>query len=139
MKVVSGHWSQARSRVLPLRIAVFVDEQRVPIEMEEDEHDAVSFHAWIENASGEVIATGRLLPDGHLGRIAVARSCRGQGYGGAILEHLISAARDRGMAALALHAQTSALPFYEKFGFQPEGEVFMEAGIAHQLMTRQTD
>lgn len=138
MKIKDAAWSAARERVLPLRIEVFVREQGVPLDMEEDADDARSRHAWIENEAGQVVATGRLLPDGHIGRIAVARACRRQGLGAHMLAHLIELARQGHITELALHAQTSALPFYERFGFTPVGDVFMEAGIPHQLMTRQT-
>jgi len=139
MKLRSGRWSEARAHVLPLRIAVFVEEQGVPLEMEEDEDDPHSLHAWLADDDGRVIATGRLLPDGHIGRMAVDSKCRGQGFGTLILNHLIDTARCRGLQRLVLHAQTSAQRFYDRLGFVPEGDVFMEAGIPHQLMSRRAD
>lgn len=136
MKLFHANWALARERVMPLRFAVFVEEQGVPVDIEIDEYDPVSTHAWLENEAGEVLATGRLLPDGHIGRMAVDVSYRRRGLGAAVLQHLMHIAQARGMRHLALHAQTSAQGFYARYGFQPQGPVFMEAGIAHQLMIR---
>src|SRR5690606_33294016 len=82
----------------------------------------------------EAIATARLLPDGKLGRMAVLREHRGQGVGREMLHHIVSYALSNQFKALFLHAQTHALPFYEKSGFKAYGEEFLEAGIAHRKM-----
>jgi predicted GNAT family N-acyltransferase len=129
-------WNEAGSRAMPLRMAVFVVEQGVPVELERDEFDPVSRHALAETAAGEVIATGRLLPDGHVGRMAVAAAWRGRGVGGAVLEALVAEAGARGMESVVLNAQTHALGFYRAHGFVEEGEEFMEAGIPHRTMRR---
>ncbi|MDD5249473.1 MAG: GNAT family N-acetyltransferase [Rhodocyclaceae bacterium] len=118
-----------------MREAVFVREQKVPIELEWDEFDAGSRHVLARDPSGDPIGTGRLLPDGHVGRMAVLPAWRGKGVGRALLEALLDAARERQMPLLALHAQTAAADFYTRFGFKPEGEPFMEAGIPHIVMT----
>ena len=76
------------------------------------------------------------MPDGHIGRMAVLKDWRGRGVGGAILEALIAAARERGDEEAALSAQTHALEFYRRHGFVEEGEVYPDAGIPHQLMRR---
>ncbi|NIO43716.1 MAG: GNAT family N-acetyltransferase, partial [Burkholderiales bacterium] len=70
----------------------------------------------------EPVATGRLLPDGHIGRIAVLRAWRGRGVGSQVLEALITIAQARGIANCVLNAQTHALAFYERHGFVAEGE-----------------
>jgi predicted GNAT family N-acyltransferase len=132
-------WNEAGSRAMPLRMAVFVVEQGVPVELERDEFDPVSHHALAETAAGEVIATGRLLPDGHVGRMAVAAAWRGRGVGGAVLEALVAEAGARGMESVVLNAQTHALGFYRAHGFVEEGEEFMEAGIPHRTMRRRVE
>jgi predicted GNAT family N-acyltransferase len=81
------------------------------------------------------IGTGRLLPDGHIGRMAVLADWRGKGVGRALLERLLEEARLQS-CALALHAQTHASGFYRRFGFVEEGPEFMEAGIPHRTMVR---
>jgi predicted GNAT family N-acyltransferase len=138
-------WEQARERAAPLRLAVFVDEQGVPREIELDEHDAHCVHALALTPEGEAIGTGRLLPAephdgrpvGHIGRMAVRRDWRGCGAGAAILEQLVDAARARGDACIELSAQTHALGFYAAHDFVAYGEVYLEAGIEHQAMRRE--
>lgn len=128
-------WDQARTDAAPIRFAVFVEEQKVPAEIELDEHDAACLHA-IARSEGRPVGTGRLLPDGHIGRMAVLKAWRGQGVGAAMLTVLIDAARARGDRVVALSAQTHALGFYRRFGFINEGPEYIEAGIPHQAMRR---
>ncbi len=129
-------WAQAEPLVMPLRERVFVVEQGVPAEIELDEFDPVCRHAVGRDADGRVIATGRLLPDGHIGRMAVDAGWRGRGIGGAVLSALVREARARGMSEVVLNAQIRALDFYLRHGFSAEGEVFVEAGIDHRAMRR---
>jgi predicted GNAT family N-acyltransferase len=132
-RIVTGPWQALSEAASAIRFEVFVNEQRVPPEMELDEMDAASLHALA--LEGDVaLGTGRLLPDGHIGRMAVRREARGQGIGGMILRALMDAARERGDRAVVLHAQLHAMEFYRRHGFVVEGEGFMEAGIAHVLM-----
>ena len=130
-----GGWAELAAQAAPIRLEVFVEEQRVPAEMELDEFDALSCHA-LALVDGRPVGTGRLLPDGHIGRMAVLAGWRGLGVGAALLQALIDEADRRGMGQLALSAQTHALGFYARFGFVPEGEVYEEAGLPHQGMTR---
>lgn len=123
----------------PIRHEVFCLEQNVPKEMEWDAMDAASAHAVAYDAAGTACGTGRLLPDGHIGRMAVLKPARGAGIGGLILERLIDEARSRGMAAVVLHAQTQVRGFYEAHGFHGEGDEFIEAGIRHVYMRRLLD
>ena len=129
-------WEAAQQRVMPLRMQVFVVEQGVPAEIELDEFDPLSRHAVATDTRGEVVGTGRLLPDGHIGRMAVASAWRGRGVGGSVLEALATEAARRGLPQVVLNAQVQALVFYRRHGFVEEGEVFMEAGIPHQAMRR---
>jgi predicted GNAT family N-acyltransferase len=128
-------WEAARAHAAPIRFDVFVREQGVPREIELDEMDAQSVHAVAFEAEAAV-ATGRLLPDGHIGRMAVLAAWRGRGLGGLVLQRLIEKARERGDAQVALSAQVRALGFYRRHGFVEEGVPFMEAGILHQMMRR---
>lgn len=129
-------WEVAAPQVMPVRMAVFVVEQGVPEEIERDGFDALSRHAIARDGTGAVLATGRLLPDGHIGRMAVLAPMRGTGIGGAVLEALVAEAARRGLAEAALNAQLHALAFYRRHGFVEHGDVFMEAGIAHRAMRR---
>ena len=129
-------WQSARAEAQRVRETVFVVEQGVPSEIELDEWDERCDHALAYDTAGRVIGTGRLLPDGHVGRMAVLREARGQGVGARLLEALIDRARSRGMGRVVLNAQTHAVPFYARFGFAVEGAPFMEAGIPHVTMAR---
>jgi len=129
-------WEAAREPASAIRHEVFVEEQGVPREIELDEHDPQCLHAIAHDETGLQVGTGRLLPDGHIGRMAVRRAWRGRGIGGAILERLIEAARVRGDLEVVLSAQVHALDFYRAYGFAEEGSPYVEAGIAHQAMRR---
>lgn len=133
--IVLGPWSALAEQASAIRFKVFVDEQRVPRDMELDEFDALSCHA-LARIGEQAVGTGRLLPDGHIGRMAVLEPWRGRGVGAALLEALIGEARRLGMPILALNAQTHALGFYARFGFVPKGPQFDEAGLPHQAMER---
>ena len=126
-------WPKAQAEAQRIRFTVFVEEQRVPAELEMDEHDADSIHA-LAFSDGKAIGTGRLLPDGHIGRMAVLKDWRGRGAGRALLRSLVDAARCRGDREVLLAAQVYALGFYRAEGFAEEGAVYEEAGIAHQVM-----
>ncbi len=132
----TGAWDALGEAAQAVREAVFVREQQVPVELELDEFDAGARHAVARGPAGEAIGTGRLLADGHIGRMAVLREWRGKGVGRALLETLMDAARQSGMPRLGLNAQTTATGFYARFGFTAEGETFMDAGIPHVRMTR---
>ena len=135
-RIVLQAWSDAQPEASRIRFSVFVEEQRVPLEMELDEFDPHCVHALAFAGAAQPVATGRLLPDGHIGRMAVLKAWRGRGIGGAILERLVEAARERGDREVALSAQTHAVAFYRHHQFVAEGEVYLDAGIPHQMMRR---
>jgi predicted GNAT family N-acyltransferase len=127
-------WRDDRAALQAIRRAVFIIEQHVPEDLEWDDVDAQCVHALAHDAHGAPIGCGRLLPDGHIGRMAVLAPWRGRGVGDALLVRLIDVARERGDARILLHAQVRAMPFYARHGFAPQGAPFDEAGIAHQTM-----
>jgi predicted GNAT family N-acyltransferase len=128
-------WQIDRDTLGAIREEVFIREQSVPADMEWDEFDAQSRHV-IAMAQGIPIGTGRLLPDGHIGRMAVLRAWRGRGAGSAILAGLMQIARELGMRRVLLNAQVQAMPFYLSHGFQAEGGEYLDAGILHRRMWR---
>src|SRR5690606_7623355 len=130
-KVVVGDWDKMQGHAYPIRYEVFVSEQQVPVELELDDDDAVSLHAVAFDQNGQAVGTGRLLPDGHIGRMAVRAQNRGQGIGRALLMALLEEARAHRHEKAILSAQWHARAFYAKLGFVPVGDVFMEAGIRH--------
>jgi predicted GNAT family N-acyltransferase len=118
-----------------LRRQVFINEQAVTEEDEWDASDPVSVYV-LATRNREPVGTGRLTPDGKIGRLAVLSEFRGRGVGGRILQMLIQEAYHRGLVQVTLHAQLHAQSFYEKHGFRAEGAAFDEAGIAHRRMRR---
>jgi len=134
IQVKLGSWDELGAQARILRFEVFVEEQRVPAELEIDAMDPMSLHALALPGSGPAVGTGRLLPDGHIGRMAVVRSARGQGVGAALLVELMQAARRQGHREVELFAQTQAQGFYLRFGFVVTGPPFDDAGIEHVAM-----
>ncbi|MGW0915116.1 GNAT family N-acetyltransferase [Streptomyces sp. NPDC002784] len=138
-----------REACFVVRREVFVGEQGVPEEVEYDAYDAVAVHVLAVRADGLPIGAGRLLYGeaaaakvggdlsvGSLGRLAVTKAARGLGVGAALVRAIEDAARARGLRAVDLHAQTQALRFYERLGYQAYGPEFSDAGIAHRAMRR---
>lgn len=136
IRITLGNWASLQPVAQAIRYEVFVEEQNVPADLEWDEMDALCLHAVAYDEHGQAIGTGRLLPDGHIGRMAVRKPARGSGTGGAILQALMDAARQRGDAVIRLNAQSQVEPFYARYGFTREGMEFFEAGIAHIRMRR---
>lgn len=135
-----GSWAQLREPARRIRTEVFIDEQRVPLEMEWDEADDGCLHAVAFNRIGQPVATGRLLPaqggSAKIGRVAVNKVLRGSGVGRRLMQALMDAASRRGDREIVLHAQRSAESFYRSLGFTARGAEFEEAGIPHIEMTR---
>ncbi len=129
-------WEQAQPVAGPLRFAIFVGEQNVPSGIELDDMDAKCMHAVAYDVDNKAIGTGRLLPDGHIGRMAVVKEWRRRGIGAEIMAALMAEARKRGHKQVALSAQLQAAEFYRELGFVAEGKVYPEAGILHQKMVR---
>jgi predicted GNAT family N-acyltransferase len=138
-----------RDACFAVRKDVFVAEQGVPEDIEYDAHDAGAVHVLAVGEDGVPLGTGRLLYGaeaagktggdpgvGSLGRLAVTRAARGLGVGAALVRAFEEAARARGLAAVDLHAQTHALGFYEKLGYEAYGPEFPDAGIPHRAMRR---
>ncbi len=128
-----GDWRTLAPALRLIREQVFIREQGVPVALEWDEHDAECVHA-LALMGQRPVGCARLLPDGHVGRMAVMADMRRRRIGSDLLQALMTEAGRRGMRVLRLHAQMHALPFYERAGFVAEGDPFDEAGIAHRLM-----
>ncbi|MEV0744856.1 GNAT family N-acetyltransferase [Streptomyces sp. NBC_00184] len=135
-----------------IRKDVFVGEQNVPEEIEYDAYDADAVHVIAVAADGAALGTGRLLHGpavaaktggdpavGSLGRLAVTKEARGLGVGAALVRAIEDAARELGLTAVDLHAQTHALGFYERLGYAAYGPEFPDAGIPHRAMRRSVE
>ncbi len=127
-------WDSHRDQLRRVREIVFIEEQRVPRELEWDGEDDVATHLLALTEAGQPVGCARLLPSGQIGRMAVLPSYRGTGLGRRLLTGAVEEAKRQGFTRVHLHAQTHALAFYRKGGFLPVGGEFMEAGIPHQAM-----
>ncbi|WP_030693468.1 GNAT family N-acetyltransferase [Streptomyces globisporus] len=138
-----------REACFAVRREVFVEEQGVPQEIEYDTYDATAVHVLAVGADGLPLGTGRLLHGadavgktgadasvGSLGRLAVAKAARGLGVGAALVRAVEDVARERGLSAVDLHAQTHALGFYERLGYVAYGPEFPDAGMPHRAMRK---
>jgi predicted GNAT family N-acyltransferase len=139
IKVIAIELPADMQRAYAIRRRVFIEEQHVPEEIEMDADDGHAFHA-LAILDGVAVGCGRMLEHGDsevkIGRMAVLREFRKTGVGAHILRFLIDRARARGLRKAILHAQLTAEGFYLKEGFNPVGDVFDEAGIAHRKMER---
>ncbi|CAM3695902.1 GNAT family N-acetyltransferase [Polynucleobacter antarcticus] len=135
-------WPEAQDEAYFIRRTVFIEEQGVPEELELDEFDPIALHALVYHQS-QCMGTGRLIPLntgsrivplGRIGRMAILPQYRKQNMGKQLLQRLIQEGRDRGITHFELHAQLSAIPFYEKSGFIAHGAIYDEAGITHRDM-----
>lgn len=137
LEIVLLPWERVSEHAYLIRKQVFIAEQGVPEELELDELDLSALHA-LAYQDGQCVGTGRLVNLGNgqaqIGRMAVLPNFRGQGIGREILERLLLAATAEGVSSLILHAQLTAMPFYEKLGFVGQGSIYEEAGIPHRNM-----
>ena len=136
LRIELGDWETMRPWAAPIRFAVFVDEQKVPADLEVDDWDPQCVHAVAFDEHDSAIGTGRLLPDGHIGRMAVTAIARGNGVGSTLLQHLMDEARRRGHSVAVLSAQKHAIPFYQRHGFEVMGAEYLDCGIPHVDMRR---
>jgi YbgC/YbaW family acyl-CoA thioester hydrolase len=142
LEVQTRDWSEAEAPSRALRERVFAQEQGIDSALLVDAADADALHALARNRMGVPVAAGRLLQPvggpagavGRIGRMATRADLRGAGAGAAVLRALVDAARQRGDAAVELHAQATALGFYRREGFALVGDPYEEAGLPHQTM-----
>jgi predicted GNAT family N-acyltransferase len=128
-------WHDGQPLLKSIREAVFIREQGIPAELEWDGSDESCRHALALSHKGDAIGCGRMLPNGHIGRISVLPQWRKQKVGTAIMEALLDYARAHDYQQVDVDAQTYALPFYRSFGFTEQGDEFMDAGLPHIKMT----
>ena len=132
-------WQKDKAALSHIRREVFIEEQNVPEELEWDEFDNTCIHILATDANNNPVACGRIKPDGHIGRMAVLKEHRNTGIGSDILKQLLDSAHDMKLKKVYLHAQITAIPFYEKQGFITYSGEFMDAGIPHKSMEKYLD
>ena len=131
--VLKAQWADDSDTLMQLRTRVFVEEQNVSAALEIDGKDSECQHVKAI-VDGLVIGTGRLLPNGFIGRMCVLAEYRNRNIGTMMLENLVQQALDSGHQKVLLNAQSYIIPFYQKFGFRVDSEEFIEAGILHRRM-----
>ena len=130
---------------LGVRRRVFIEEQSVPESIERDDFDhwhpgrddvlhVVGYLGGTPVAAGRVVMKHEGGGDPKIGRIAVLKSLRGEGLGAVIMNFIHSLTASRGALRLKLSAQCHALSFYVSLGYEPVGEIHLEAEIEHQMM-----
>jgi glucose-6-phosphate 1-epimerase len=119
-----------------IRRRVFIEEQRIDANLERDIDDFSAIHVLALDGE-QAVGCGRMVQSHNgfkIGRMAVLPDWRGRGIGRLVLDHLVAAAREARAGRIYLHAQVPVEGFYLKYGFDPVGDVFEEAGIPHRLM-----
>ncbi|MBR9905666.1 MAG: GNAT family N-acetyltransferase [Gammaproteobacteria bacterium] len=132
--ISTGNWETLGQAASEIRRRVFIEEQSVPQEEEWDGLDPECQH-FLALLDGQPVGTARLLPDAHIGRVAVLSDARGTGIGVLLMQAAIETARHAGHPQVVLSAQVHALAFYQRLGFVAHGEEFLDAGIPHREMT----
>ncbi len=128
-------WEKDKTALSAIRNQVFIKEQNVPEDMEWDEFDSNASH-FLALENNQAIACARLKTDGQIGRMAVLPEYRNKGTGKKLLQFVLQEATAQNLGMVYLHAQLSALDFYEKQGFTARGDVFYEANIPHREMLK---
>jgi ElaA protein len=127
---------------LKLRTDVFFLEQKIDeTELDDRDREPETRHYWISDDRGTAAYLRTLLDsdpahrDAHrlIGRVVVRADRRGEGLAQQLLAEVIAR---HGSEAMLLHAQEYIAPLYARYGFEPFGEVFEEAGLPHQSMYR---
>lgn len=140
LRVRSGDWGAMGADARALRHEVFVEEQGIDAELEDDVRDPEAWHAVAYNRAGWGMGTARVLRPEHdtlqLGRVAVRKAMRGSGVGRLLIDRLTAIGAEQGCARILMHAQTHAAGFFGRLGFEREGEVFLEAGLPHVTMAK---
>ncbi len=130
------NWNESKQALSFIRKTVFIKEQKVPEDLEWDEFDEQCMHILVTDNHHSPIACGRIKPDGHIGRMAVLKAYRKMGIGTAILKALLNSAAEQNITAVFLHAQITAISFYEKLGFEISSKTFLDANIPHKTMRK---
>ena len=119
-----------------IRRVVFTLGQNVPVEEEQDGLDEAALHFLAFDGDRPVGTARVVLGDGYgkIGRVGVLEEARGTGAGAALMRAVVARLRDLGLSEARLGAQTHALAFYERLGFEAHGPVFDDAGIPHRAM-----
>lgn len=138
-QIQKTRWTEHEAALRAVRDTVFIREQRVPPELEWDEHDSASVHFLAALPDGTAVGCVRLMASGQISRLSVLSDYRNHGIGKALVCAAEDEARQQGRDEIFLHAQTHATSFYESLGFSVTGGIFLEANIPHRQMFKILD
>lgn len=146
IKILKTDWKTSQNMLKTIRETVFIQEQRVPVELEWDNEDIDAIHLlaihtepvlYTSSVVEEPVGTSRILintDQARIGRMAVLPEWRNKGIGSQLLKHSLSLCKQQQVHSVFIHAQEYVVPFYEKAGFQVAGDRFIDAGIPHKKM-----
>lgn len=131
-----GNWEVLKFQLIPIRTTVFIEEQRVPEELEWDNVDQSAVHLIASNQQKQCMGCARVSihsnkNTAYIGRMAVLKTFRHQGVGRLLLQAALEYCLQQNVQIIALSAQTHAIGFYEKAGFKINSDAYMDAGILH--------
>ena len=138
LQVRIADWHKDNADLRRIRESVFIQEQGVTPEQEWDSDDATATH-FIAYEGDFAIGTARLLADGCIGRVSVLKDWRGLNVGEHLMRAVIKEAERLGLKQQILTAQVQAAGFYERLGFTAVSDEFLEAGIPHIDMLRNSE
>ncbi|MFD2166806.1 GNAT family N-acetyltransferase [Thalassotalea euphylliae] len=128
-------WQHAAPLLKTVRERVFICEHRIPKRIEFDRKDRQAIHMLVcDDESQEPVATGRILPSGEIGRIAVIREYRKKQLDNIVIKGLIKIAKDLELSEIFIYSPLEAVDYFSRNNFYPVGSVFMEAGLPKQRM-----
>lgn len=127
-------WGNEQHKLRKIREKVFVCQWRIPVEYEFDQLDRLAFHVLVVDENDSAVATGRMTPNGEIGRIAVEPQYRGPEVYQTLFNALLKIAEQHGLQEITVHCELEGVEYYQQQGFRPVGSVFMDAGIPRQSM-----
>ena len=123
---------QLRLNILRKPLGLFFTKE----ELEKERHDILIAAFDEDEMLGCCILTKVDDQQMKLRQMAVQNTFQGKGIGGSIIGFAENITRDKGFKYLKMHARDSAVGFYEKFGYNIQGEEFTEVNIKHFLMIK---
>ncbi|MGK0247655.1 MAG: putative GNAT family N-acyltransferase [Oleispira sp.] len=135
MSINTVTWDDAHSELRLIRQKVFIEEQQIPEELEWDSGDQIAIH-FLGKEGNRPVACARLFKDGKLGRLAVLKDCRGNGWGRRILQAAEQHLLDQKKSKLYLDSQANSYQFYFNNGYRPTDNMCWDAGIPHIQMEK---
>lgn len=126
------NWRQSKHRLKRLRDRVYVCEWRIPKQIEFDQQDQLSNHVLVKDTDGNEIATGRITPEGEIGRIAVVSKYRGKEIYDLLFNALLGIAKEKELSNIYMQCELDGIDHFQQKGFDTVGNVYMDSGRPRQ-------